>query len=76
MRPEAGEPDTAGRHPVGGADLRVDTTPSRLRELRLPFVAGTVAYLGGTVTCVALPHQIYQPTGSKLRGGAGGEPGD
>jgi hypothetical protein len=56
--------------------LRVDTTPSRLRELRLPFVAGTVAYLGGTVTCVALPHQIYQPTGSKLRGGAGGEPGD
>ncbi len=45
--------------------VRVDLTPLRTsRDFRLLFVAGTVFYLGGMVTYVALPFQLYRLTGS------------
>ena len=51
--------------------LRVDTTPLRdSRDFRLLFWAGTVFYLGGMVSYVALPYQIYQLTGSNFAVGA------
>jgi MFS family permease len=51
--------------------LRVDTTPLRTsRDFRLLFVAGTVFYLGGMVSYVALPYQLYQLTGSNFAVGA------
>jgi MFS family permease len=51
--------------------LRVDTTPLReSRDFRLLFWAGTVFYLGGMVSYVALPYQLYQLTGSNLAVGA------
>jgi MFS family permease len=51
--------------------LRVDTTPLKeSRDFRLLFWAGTVFYLGGMVSYVALPYQIYQLTGSNFAVGA------
>ena len=50
---------------VGG--LRMDTTPLRTsRDFRLLFWAGTVFYLGGFVSYVAVPYQLYTLTGSNL----------
>lgn len=47
--------------------VRVDTTPLRTsRDFRLLFWAGTVFYLGGTITYVAIPFQVYALTGSNL----------
>jgi MFS family permease len=42
------------------------------RDFRLLFWAGTVFYLGGMVSYVALPYQIYQLTGSNFAVGAMG----
>jgi MFS family permease len=51
--------------------LRVDVTPLReSRDFRLLFWAGTVFYLGGMVSYVALPFQLYQLTGSNFAVGA------
>jgi MFS family permease len=47
--------------------LRVDVRPLRSsRDFRLLFVAGTAFYLGGMVSYVAVPFQIYHLTGSNL----------
>lgn len=47
--------------------IRLDTTPLRTsRDFRLLFFAGTVFYLGGMVTYVALPFQLHALTGSNL----------
>ena len=55
------------------AGLRVDVTPLRTsRDFRLLFWAGTVFYLGGMVSYVALPYQLYQLTGSNFAVGAMG----
>jgi len=49
------------------AGLRIDVTPLRTsRDFRLLFSAGTVFYLGGMVTYVALPFQLYRLTGSNF----------
>ncbi len=58
-------------HPVSFRDrlraLRVDTTPLRTSpDFRRLFLAGTVFYLGGMVSYVALPWQLYHLTGSNL----------
>ena len=51
--------------------LRMDVTPLReARDFRLLFVAGTVFYLGGMVSYVAIPFQIYTLTGSNFMVGA------
>ena len=51
--------------------LRVDTAPLRTsRDFRLLFLAGTVFYLGGMVSYVALPYQVYRLTGSNFAVGA------
>lgn len=50
--------------------MRVDTTPLQHRDFRLLFVAGTVFYLGGMVTYVAIPFQVYTLTGSNFAVGA------
>jgi MFS family permease len=51
--------------------LRVDVTPLReSRDFRLLFRAGTVFYLGGMVSYVALPYQLYTLTGSNFAVGA------
>jgi MFS family permease len=42
------------------------------RDFRLLLIAGTVFYLGGMMTYVAIPYQIYQLTGSNLAVGAVG----
>ena len=53
------------------ARLRVDITPLReSRDFRLLFWAGTVFYLGGMVSYVALPYQLYTLTGSNFAVGA------
>jgi MFS family permease len=53
------------------AALRIDITPLRTsRDFRLLFAAGTVFYLGGMVSYVAVPYQIYQLTGSNFAVGA------
>ena len=53
--------------------LRMDVTPLReSRDFRLLFVAGTVFYLGGMVSYVAIPFQIYTLTGSNFAVGAVG----
>jgi MFS family permease len=53
------------------ASLRVDTRPLReSRDFRLLFWAGTVFYLGGMVSYVALPYQLYTLTGSNFAVGA------
>ena len=45
--------------------VRVDTTPLRTSgDFRLLFAAGTLTYLGGMITYVAVPFQLYQLTGS------------
>jgi MFS family permease len=49
----------------------VDTTPLReSRDFRLLFLAGTVFYLGGMVSYVAIPFQLYKLTGSNFAVGA------
>ena len=51
--------------------MRLDTTPLReSRDFRLLFIAGTVFYLGGMVSYVAVPYQLYQLTGSNFAVGA------
>jgi MFS family permease len=40
------------------------------RDFRLLLIAGTVFYLGGMMTYVAIPFQVYQLTGSNLAVGA------
>ena len=53
--------------------LRVDVTPLRTsRDFRLLFGAGTVFYLGGMVSYVAIPFQVYRLTGSNFAVGAVG----
>ncbi len=42
------------------------------RDFRLLLIAGTVFYLGGMMTYVAIPYQIYTITGSNLAVGAVG----
>jgi MFS family permease len=45
--------------------MRMDTTPLRTsRDFRLLFAAGTVFYLGGMISYVAIPYQLYSLTGS------------
>jgi MFS family permease len=49
----------------------MDVTPLRTsRDFRLLFVAGTIFYLGGMVSYVAVPFQIYHLTGSNFAVGA------
>lgn len=68
----SGEDGGAASAPSAGrrgrlAGVRVDTTPLRTsRDFRLLFSAGTVFYLGGTITYVAVPFQVYGLTGSNL----------
>jgi MFS family permease len=51
--------------------LRLDTTPLReSRDFRLLTFGGTVFYLGGMVSYVAVPYQLYHLTGSNLAVGA------
>jgi MFS family permease len=51
--------------------LRLDTTPLReSRDFRLLFYGGTVFYLGGMVSYVAVPYQLYHLTGSNFAVGA------
>ena len=53
------------------ARLRVDATPLReSRDFRLLFWAGNVFYLGGMVSYVALPFQLFALTGSNFAVGA------
>jgi MFS family permease len=53
------------------ARLSVDVTPLReSRDFRLLFWAGNVFYLGGMVSYVALPFQLWQLTGSNFAVGA------
>ena len=53
------------------AGLRIDVTPLRTsRDFRLLFAAGTVFYIGGMVSYVAVPFQIWQLTGSNFAVGA------
>ncbi len=45
--------------------LSMDLTPLKeSRDFRLLFSAGTVFYLGGMITYVAIPYQLYTLTGS------------
>ena len=45
----------------------MDVTPWRQsRDFRLLFSAGTVFYLGGMITYVAIPYQLYTITGSNI----------
>ena len=51
--------------------MRMDVTPLReSRDFRLLFAAGTVFYLGGMVSYVAIPFQVYRLTGSNFAVGA------
>jgi MFS family permease len=51
--------------------VQMDVTPLRTsRDFRLLFLAGTVFYLGGMVSYVAIPFQIYHLTGSNFAVGA------
>ncbi len=51
--------------------LRMDVRPFREhRDFRLLLIAGTVFYLGGMMTYVAIPFQIYQLTHSNFAVGA------
>src|SRR6476646_4470546 len=53
--------------------LKVDSTPLKESpDFRLLFWAGTVFYLGGMVSYVALPFQLYSLTGSNFAVGARG----
>ena len=49
----------------------MDMSPLRTsRDFRLLFAAGTVFYLGGMVSYVAVPYQLYHLTGSNFAVGA------
>ncbi len=51
--------------------LRMDLTPWRAsKDFRLLLMAGTVFYLGGMVSYVAIPYQVYVLTGSNFAVGA------
>lgn len=51
--------------------LRLDITPlRRSRDFRVLFTAGTIFYLGGMVSYVALPFQVWALTGSNFAVGA------
>jgi len=51
----------------------MDLTPLRTSpDFRLLFLAGTIFYLGGMVSYVAIPFQIYRLTGSNFAVGAVG----
>jgi MFS family permease len=51
--------------------LRMDLSPWRAsRDFRLLLLAGTVFYLGGMVSYVAIPFQVYRLTGSNFAVGA------
>jgi MFS family permease len=53
--------------------FRVDVAPLRVsRDFRLLLSAGTVFYVGGMVTYVAVPYQLYHLTGSNFAVGAVG----
>ncbi|WP_426561072.1 MFS transporter [Angustibacter sp. McL0619] len=53
--------------------LHLDLTPARTsRDFRLLFAAGTVFYIGGMVSYVAVPFQLYHLTGSNFAVGAVG----
>lgn len=53
------------------ARVRLDTTPLRAsRDFRLLFLGGTAFYLGGMVSYVAVPYQVYHLTGSNFAVGA------
>jgi MFS family permease len=53
--------------------LRMDLGPFKEhRDFRLLLIAGTIFYLGGMMTYVAIPFQIYQLTHSNLAVGAVG----
>src|SRR4029078_3274756 len=53
--------------------LRMDLGPFREhRDFRLLLIAGTVFYLGGMMTYVAIPYQIYPLTHSNFAVGAVG----
>lgn len=71
---ETGEIDPPGQPPGWRrrvAGLRIDITPLRSsRDFRLLFAAGTVFYIGGMVSYVAVPFQLYQLTGSNFAVGA------
>src|SRR3954468_16070407 len=80
------DPDTAKRVAEGRAltrhsvpvrtwlsRTRMDVTPFReSRDYRLLLLAGTVFYLGGMMTYVAVPYQLYDITGSNFAVGAVG----
>ncbi len=71
--PGDGAPDGSRRGRGWLAALHVDLRPLRTsRDFRILFVAGAVFYLGGMVTYVALPYQIYRLTGSNWAVGAMG----
>ena len=70
-----GTDETAPGQPSGWrrriAGLRIDVTPLRTsRDFRLLFAAGTVFYIGGMVSYVAVPYQIWVLTGSNFAVGA------
>jgi MFS family permease len=68
----AGEPEARAARGWLSA-VHVDLTPLRTsRDFRLLFAAGAVFYLGGMVTYVALPYQLYRLTGSNWAVGAMG----
>ncbi len=53
--------------------VRMDTSPLReSRDFRVLFTAGTVFYLGGFMSYVAVPFQLYHLTGSNFAVGAVG----
>jgi MFS family permease len=53
--------------------LHLDLTPARTsRDFRLLLAAGTVFYVGGMVSYVAVPFQLYHLTGSNFAVGAVG----
>lgn len=53
------------------AALRLDTTPLRTsRDFRILFLGGTVFYLGGMVSYVAVPFQVFHLTSSNFAVGA------
>lgn len=63
-----GQPPGWRRRLVG---LRIDVTPLRTsRDFRLLFAAGTVFYIGGMVSYVAVPFQIFALTNSNFAVGA------
>lgn len=73
--PRPTEAAPGGQDPTGWrrrlTALWPDLTPLRTsRDFRLLWIAGTVFYLGGMVSYVALPYQLYHLTGSNFAVGA------